>query len=117
MKGYFTTLSRRNCSCAKIEHETFPPQMKSDDAIVNLITALLQDIWRPRGVSMEPCWKLNPMVIHINCVLGNAISKMYIAPVLDPDLNYESQCQAPSLTEKQACKATPLALGFELTGK
>lgn len=39
------------------------------------------------GVSVEFCWKLNPVIVSINSVLGNAISKMQNTPILDPDLN------------------------------
>ena len=43
LKGSFTTLSKRNYFCAKIKHETFQPEIKSDNALGNLIIALLQE--------------------------------------------------------------------------
>lgn len=43
LKGSFTTLSKRNYFCAKIKHETFQPKIKSDNALGNLIIALLQE--------------------------------------------------------------------------
>lgn len=37
------TLSKRNCFCAKVKHETFQPKIKSDNAVGNLIVTLLQE--------------------------------------------------------------------------
>lgn len=91
LKGSFTTLSKRNYFCAKVKHETFQPEIKSDNALGNLIIALLQEhsMKVKGGVSVEFCWKLNPVIVSINSVLDNSISKMQNTPTLDPDLNDE----------------------------
>jgi len=77
LKGSFTTLSKRNYFCAKIKHETFQPKIKSDNALGNLIIALLQEhsVKAKEGVSVEFCWKLNPVIVSINSVLDNAFPK------------------------------------------
>lgn len=68
-------------------------------------------------MSIELCWKLNPIIIHVIRVLGNAISKSLTTPLLIPDLNYEAQCQRTAITERQIWKITPLALELGLAGK
>ena len=57
-----------------------------------LIIALLQEhsVKAKEGVSVEFCWKLNPVIVSINSVLDNAISKMQNTLILDPDLNDET---------------------------
>ena len=92
LKGSFTTLSKRNYFCAKIKHETFQPKIKSDNALGNLITALLQEhsMKAKEEVSVEFCWKLNPVIVSNNSVPDNAISKMQNTLILDPDLNDET---------------------------
>lgn len=40
------------------------------------------------GVLVEFCWKLNPVIVSINSVLGNGhFQNAEHTPILDPDLN------------------------------
>ena len=100
LKGSFTTLSKRNYFCAKIKHETFQPKIKSDNALGNLITALLQEhsMKAKEEVSVEFCWKLNPVIVSNNSVPDNAISKMQYLIFFFLAMAYKNPvlCQSPA---------------------
>ena len=103
LKGSFTTFFKGNYFCTKIKHETFQPKIKSDNALGNLIIAFLQEhsMKAKEGVLVEFCWKLNPVIVSINSVLGNGHFQNAEHSYPRPRFEWWYFCKGPPTTERK----------------